>query len=263
MIGHANLLILNQAANQTAYVKEQLINLIKEKGSFVIDLYIEKIKNDQYQDLVILEGSSLKKQDLIDLQNRYNNPGLEAIDIKFYLIKNIEQASKVVLNSLLKFVEEPPSNTFAFFSTQDINQVLITLKSRCNLIYLKPDFKAFSKYLSYLEIYNEFDLNLSTIFTNLEDLEELINNQQINLLFDCFSAFASEQINLINQLNCREIIKDFSSLMINYLIKLLLTLELNIKQKEALLALALKNSKVLINKNALFALLWNIMNWVK
>ncbi|KEZ22988.1 hypothetical protein [Ureaplasma diversum] len=262
MISHANLLILNQAANQIAYLKEQLIEVIKTKTNNDLDLYINKINNDQYLDLVILDGASLKKQDLIDLQNRFNNPGLESIDVKFYLIKNIEQASKIVLNSLLKFVEEPPSNTFAFFSCKDVNKVLLTLRSRCNLIQLKADYETFNKYLNQLEVYNTYNLDLKTIFTNLEDLDELINSSSIKVIFDCFNVFVNNT-NLLDQLKFVDIIKDFSALMINYLISLLLSLDLSIKQKEALLNLANKNNKALINKNVFFTLLWNIMNWRK
>ena len=42
----------------------------------------------------------MKKQDVVDLINRYSRPGLESCNFQFYVIKNIEYASKSILNTV-------------------------------------------------------------------------------------------------------------------------------------------------------------------
>ncbi|MCQ3915743.1 MAG: hypothetical protein MJ195_03360 [Mycoplasmoidaceae bacterium] len=94
----------------------------------------------------------MKKQEVIDLITKCNKSGIEACNIRVYVIKNIEYASKSILNSLLKFVEEPPKGVYAIFTTRNYNAVLPTIRSRCFNVYLPKDIQAVDSYLSSKEL---------------------------------------------------------------------------------------------------------------
>mgnify|MGYP003336896262 CR=1 FL=1 len=90
----------------------------------------------------------MKKQEVIDLITRCNKSGIEACNIRVYVIKNIEYASKKIVNSLLKFIEEPPTGVYAIFTTRNINAVIPTIRSRCSCIYLDKDLDMVNEYLN-------------------------------------------------------------------------------------------------------------------
>ena len=99
-------LIVRQAplSNFDACLKEILKGIICPKHGCGECVWCKKIDNDQYFDLFIYEGKQMKKQEVIDLINKCNKSGIEACNIRVYVIKNIEYASKSILNSLLKFI---------------------------------------------------------------------------------------------------------------------------------------------------------------
>lgn len=48
-----------------------------------------------------------------------------------YIINLVENMNVQAINSLLKFLEEPPANTYAFLTTENETKVLPTILSRC------------------------------------------------------------------------------------------------------------------------------------
>lgn len=51
--------------------------------------------------------------------------------VKIIFIKNVEYLTDQATNALLKVLEEPPTNTYFFFTTREYNKILSTLLSRC------------------------------------------------------------------------------------------------------------------------------------
>ena len=98
-----------------------------------------RIENESYTDLIIIDGSSstIKKQQIEDVQERFSMSALESKGIKIYIINQIENATTEAVNSLLKFLEEPTSDIYAIITTANINNVLPTIISRCMNIRLK------------------------------------------------------------------------------------------------------------------------------
>ncbi len=56
---------------------------------------------------------------------------------RIILLRNIEKSSLESLNALLKTIEEPPPNTIFLLTTNNLNAVLPTIKSRCRLINIQ------------------------------------------------------------------------------------------------------------------------------
>lgn len=102
----------------------------------------QRVKHLSYGDLLYLDGkeATIKKEDILNLQQQFAKTALEPNGSKIYIINHVENASDSALNSLLKFLEEPSSNNiYAIFITDNIYQVLPTIVSRCEIIQFRPD----------------------------------------------------------------------------------------------------------------------------
>ncbi len=113
----------------------------------------------------------MKKQEVLDLIARYSRAGLESCNIRVYVIKNIEYASKSILNSLLKFVEEPPKGVYAIFTTRNYNAVIPTIRSRCFSIYLPKDEQAVDQYLNSKDLSTSQKQLVKKCFHELDSLK--------------------------------------------------------------------------------------------
>ncbi len=101
----------------------------------------DRVKQGQYTDVLILDGTqkSIKKDDVIRLQNQFNKTALEENGRKIYIINQAENATIEALNSLLKFLEEPSGeNTTAILIVDQVERLLPTIVSRCQIIPFRP-----------------------------------------------------------------------------------------------------------------------------
>lgn len=83
------------------------------------------------------DGLSIKKQQIQDLQEEFSKKGVES-SRKVYMISDADKMSVSAANSLLKFLEEPNSQTTAFLLTEQPQQLLPTILSRCQILSFKP-----------------------------------------------------------------------------------------------------------------------------
>lgn len=116
-----------------------------------------RIQNEQFADLILLDGSqtSIKKEQILKLQHTLNKTGLEHTGKKVYILNYAENATSDALNSLLKFLEEPTNELVAILLVEQLDRILPTILSRCQLIPFHP-------------------LSMQTCFTlNREELDEL------------------------------------------------------------------------------------------
>lgn len=100
----------------------------------------QKVLNHKYADMIVFDGleSSIKKTNIEYIQETFNKTSLEGKN-KLYILKNIEYSSKEAMNTLLKMLEEPTPGIYSIFTTKNMNKVLPTIRSRCEVIELKPD----------------------------------------------------------------------------------------------------------------------------
>lgn len=98
-----------------------------------------RINNGNHPDVHILEpdGLSIKKQQIKDLQEEFTKRGVES-PRKVYVIVDADKMSVSAANSLLKFLEEPSSQTLAFLLTEQPQKILPTIQSRCQILTFKP-----------------------------------------------------------------------------------------------------------------------------
>ncbi|MBO4540400.1 MAG: hypothetical protein J5736_00275 [Bacilli bacterium] len=99
----------------------------------------QRIENEEYPDLVILDGSenAIKKEEVLNLVNGFQKTPLEKKGIMIYIVNMVENMGVEAVNSLLKFLEEPTPNTYAILTSQNESKVLPTIISRCQSIRLR------------------------------------------------------------------------------------------------------------------------------
>jgi DNA polymerase-3 subunit delta' len=137
---HAILLIEGYISDSDNYIKNYLSQIVTDHGGD--QQYLQKIANNTYYDMICLDcyTTSLKKEDVLTIIDRFQQQASEALGLKFYIIKGIENSSKEAINSLLKFIEEPLNNIYAVFTTRNVKAVVGTITSRCEQVIIKSDF---------------------------------------------------------------------------------------------------------------------------
>lgn len=89
---------------------------------------------------------------------------------KGILIDELHRATTAALSSLLKIIEEPPSNVYWFLCTTELQKVLPAIRTRCQVFELKPVDEA--------KIYNLLcDVCDSELFDTPDDVLDLISTE--------------------------------------------------------------------------------------
>ena len=123
-----------------AFVKGILCtNLHDDSGCSNCSL-CKRIDDGNYSELKIIEpdGVYIKKNQILELQKEFSKTSIEGIK-KIYIIRDCEKMRSEAANSMLKFLEEPEDDIVAILMTNNINNVLPTIVSRCKLVKFSSD----------------------------------------------------------------------------------------------------------------------------
>lgn len=138
---HAYLLVGEKGTpkKETAILLAQSL-LCDEKG-FACETCntCQRIKEHNYADFIFIDGelTSIKKQDILNIQETFNKTSVESRGKKIYVLHYVENATLDALNSLLKFLEEPVQDVYAILTVEQLDRLLPTIQSRCQNIPLR------------------------------------------------------------------------------------------------------------------------------
>ncbi len=130
------------------------------------------------------DGNSIKKEQVLNIKSKFNKAPIMS-KYNIYVLVEADKLNESAANAMLKFIEEPESPTICFLITNNVLNVLSTIKSRCQIIkciYNKIEnieFKYEEELVEFLKnienqnyqivIYKNYIQNI------LEDKKELIN----------------------------------------------------------------------------------------
>ena len=205
--------------------KEKCLESIKKMITKIIDadeVTTNQIINEIYIELFIVknEANEIKSDQISFL--------LDKIKIKpvlskylFYIITDAEKLNVYASNKLLKTIEEPNKEVVGFIITDNINKILPTIKSRCEIldIIYKVDsegknehYNEACKIIEYLETKELIDINLYRIknLGIIDNYKDILNNI-INIYSSIFTN-KKEEFNeitkiIINNNSEKEIMK--------------------------------------------------------
>ena len=127
-------------------LKEAALYLIKsllcdERNPLACNNCITCLRIDEgnYADVIIVDGEAnkIKKSDVNRITTNFDKTALEEKGIMVYLIHLVEKMTPVAINALLKFLEEPGKNIYAFLTTENESKVLPTIISRSQVLRFK------------------------------------------------------------------------------------------------------------------------------
>lgn len=98
----------------------------------------QRVDKGDYPDFVFFDGEeeTVKKEAITSLTAAFSRTSLEAKGKMVYVINHVENMRAEAANSLLKFLEEPPENTYAILTSENEERVLPTILSRCEKLRL-------------------------------------------------------------------------------------------------------------------------------
>ncbi len=133
-LSHAYIFVVPQGENKLQFIKDFVKSIIgaDEETS-------QKIDRELLIDIKFIrpDGIQIKKQQIAELQEEFATKALE-IGKKIYILEEAEKLNVSAANTLLKFLEEPSDNIIALLTTENLEAVLATIKSRCSIIHLVP-----------------------------------------------------------------------------------------------------------------------------
>lgn len=134
----------------------------------------QMIDSGNFPELKIInpDGLQIKKEQLLSLQDEFSKKPIIG-NKKIYLINGAEKLNKAAANSILKFLEEPDNNIIAILLTNNIYEVLGTIRSRCQIISFKninyfPNLNSSIEKIKYI------------LYSNLDNYEILTKIEEIN-----------------------------------------------------------------------------------
>jgi len=100
----------------------------------------KRIDDGNYPEIKIIkaDGMYIKKKQIIDLQQEFSRAAIEG-GKRIYIIRDCDKMRPEAANSMLKFLEEPDNNIIAILMTNNYNNILPTIISRCQIIKLNND----------------------------------------------------------------------------------------------------------------------------
>ncbi len=111
---------------------------------------------------------------------------------RIYIIDGIDIANTQAQNKLLKFIEEPDNKeaTYGIFLAENINQVLPTIKSRCQIINFKDiDLSIIQKELLNFNFTIEDSYIYSLLSSNINDIIKFYEDEDMKKVINLFLEF--------------------------------------------------------------------------
>lgn len=138
---------------------------VKKDLNSIFSKYIfnnEEIENDPDLYLISPENLNITKEQIKNLQEELHKTS-QYHNKKIYVISECEKLNPYAANSLLKILEEPSKDIYAFLLTENINKVMETIKSRCQILFISSQIENFEiqniesedKIMNFIEIIEE------------------------------------------------------------------------------------------------------------
>ena len=143
-LSHAYLFDLNNnvyAENMVlAFIKSILCTEHTSKEEYNNCYKCKRIDEENYSELkkIYPDGQYIKKEQLDELQKNFSTKALES-NYRIYIIYDADKLNTSAANSLLKFLEEPEEGIIAILLTNNANNVLKTISSRCQILNFRQN----------------------------------------------------------------------------------------------------------------------------
>lgn len=146
------------------------------------------IRSNNNPDLISIfpDGKEIKKDQILDVIRNFSTKPL-LNKYSSYVIVNADKMNSFTANKILKFLEEPEENIIGFFITDQLLEIIPTIKSRCEIYHYKF---GETNVLDVLEITKE---DYNNYFDYAMNLVEKMNDSPKYILMNETKNFAKKE----------------------------------------------------------------------
>ena len=154
-------------------------------------LHCRRIEHQNHPDVIWVhpEKQSITIEQIRQLQQQFHYKAMNS-KRKIYIIDQAETMTTVAANSLLKFIEEPHPSVVIFLLVENMNRLLPTIRSRCQVLYF------------------------SSLKSN--DIVEILKNEGISEQDALIAAYLTNDIQEVKDLVKSELFAQMKSLMLQW-----------------------------------------------
>ena len=191
-VGHAFLFNVDDSYDTSlaiSFIKEILKNdaANADTGDSQYEKFSYQLDNNTFPDLMVIKSFDkvIKKEQILNIKSEMKEKSINS-GKQFYIIEYAENLNSSSANALLKFLEEPDDEIIAILVTKNINKVISTIVSRCQIVNLnhynrKKDEQYFELALKYLFIHEDKKEKAVSYLSELyeissDDLKGMINS---------------------------------------------------------------------------------------
>ena len=161
-----------------------------------------RVDDDNYPDFFVFDGSkaTIKKDAVTTIESSFDKKAFENKGIRIYILHLIENMTIEAINSILKFLEEPGQQIYAFLTTNNENSILPTIISRCQVLRMKLIDKniVINDAVSFGVDKKDAEL-LSYFYNDGELIKEIIDDQDNNEVFFAAKKCFEEVIQVMDE----------------------------------------------------------------
>ena len=153
-----------------------------------------RVDEGNYADLMVFDGENakIKKGDIEKITSNFDKTALEEKGIMIYVLHLVETMTAVAVNSLLKFLEEPGKNIFAFLTTENESKLLPTIISRTQVLRFREiDREKVLKDAENMGVFAEDAEILSGFYNDAKTIKEIAESKDYEVAKQCLT----DQIN--------------------------------------------------------------------
>ncbi len=155
----------------------------------------KRIDDNSLTNLFIIEGDNgtVKKAQVIDIIKESSKSSLE-VGPKVFIFKDADHLNQSSANSLLKFIEEPIDDTYIIFLATNLNNIIPTIKSRCQIFNFKPlNKESVKEKISILGLDKELENVLIEYSLNIDDIKKYSESEEYMSVYAFLKGLFDEE----------------------------------------------------------------------
>lgn len=158
----------------------------------------EKVRYNSHINVVLIEpiDNMIRKDQIEYLMRDFNKTSMNDQSL-IYIIKDADKMNTASENALLKILEEPAPGHYAILTTENKNNILNTIISRCQVLHFNS---LTNEYIEQLLIENKVDSSFAKVISNyIYNIDESLNISTDQKYIDRYNIICKIITNLLNK----------------------------------------------------------------
>lgn len=186
------------------------------------------IDDNNFDDFYVVNPDTLtiKVEELNNLLDYFETKSVRNNGRRVYVIYGIERLKNDISNKLLKFIEEPENDIYGIIMTENVDLVLPTIISRCQMLTFTFDISYqiddINNMKEFLKCFISYKLDTIAYYDKYFNIYEGDRSKYINC-FSIIEMILSTYLNKVNNVNIDDnyYLEELSTFDVNKIVKML------------------------------------------